>query len=115
MDFDSAIKAHTAWKMKLGNYIKKPDGSIKTADVQFDNKCDLGQWIYGEGSKHSAMAEFSALKAEHAKFHKCAAAIIAQADAGKSVTEDIALGANSEFATASSNVIGLIMKMRRNV
>jgi hypothetical protein len=51
MDFDEAIKAHSAWKFKLSGYLRKPDGSIKSADVVVDNKCALGQWIYGEGQK----------------------------------------------------------------
>lgn len=114
MDFDEAIKAHSAWKMKLSSYVGKPDGSLKAADVAVDNKCALGQWIYGEGSKHSALPEFSTLKTEHAKFHKCAASVITQADSGKSVTEEIALGSKSEFSIASSNVVAAIMKMRRH-
>lgn len=114
MDFDEAIKAHSAWKMKLGSYLRKPDQSLKAAEVAMDNKCDLGKWIYGEGAKHSALPEFATLKTEHAKFHKCAASVITQADAGKSMTEEVMLGSGSEFSTASSNVVGAIMKMRRH-
>ena len=114
MDFDSAIMAHSAWKQKLGVYLRNPDKSLKANDVEVDNKCDLGKWIYGEGAKHSALPEYSTLKTEHAKFHKCAASIITQADAGKSMTEEIALGSGSEFSTASSNVVGAIMKMKRH-
>lgn len=114
MDFDEAIKAHSSWKLKLGSYLRKPDQSLKAADVAMDNKCDLGKWIYGEGAKHSALPEFSSLKTEHAKFHKCAAAIITMADAGKSVAEEVALGSGSEFSTASSNVVSAILKMKRH-
>lgn len=114
MDFDAAINAHIAWKKKLGTYLQNPDKSLKAAEVQVDNKCDLGKWIYGEGAKHAALPEYSVLKTEHAKFHKCAASIIIQADAGKSVTEEVALGSKSEFSVASANVVGAIMKMRRH-
>jgi hypothetical protein len=114
MNFDEAIKAHAAWKQKLGLYLRNPDQSLKAVDVQVDNKCELGKWIYGEGAKHSALPEYSILKSEHAKFHKCAASIITQADTGKSMTEEITLGSGSEFSTASSNVVGAIMKMKRH-
>ena len=112
MDFDSAIKAHSDWKIKLATYLKKPDGSLKAADVQLDNKCPLGQWIYGEGGKWSSLAEYSVLKTEHAKFHKCASEVIKKADSGQNTSEEVALGAKSEFATASSNVVMAIMKMK---
>lgn len=113
MDFDEAIKAHSAWKMKLSAYLKKPDGSLHAADVATDAKCALGQWIYGEGAKHKALPEYATLKTEHAKFHKAAGAVITKADAGGSVTEDMALGSKSEFATASGSVVASIMAIRR--
>ncbi|MCX7977651.1 MAG: CZB domain-containing protein [Bdellovibrionaceae bacterium] len=113
MDFDEAIKAHSAWKMKLSNYIKKPDGSLKVADVQVDNKCQLGQWIYGEGAKYSSMPEYQKLKTEHARFHKAAASVVMKADTGQDTSEEVALGAKSEFAMASSAVVSAIMEMKR--
>lgn len=113
MDFDAAIAAHSSWKVKLSTYLKKPDGSLKTADVQVDNKCQLGQWIHGEGAKWSHLPEYTTLKAEHARFHKAAAEVIKKADAGKNVSEDVAIGGASEFAQASSKVISAIMSMKR--
>ena len=112
MNFDDAIKAHSAWKMKLSTYIAKPDGSLKVVEIEPDNKCALGQWIYGEGAKHSALPEYGTLKSEHTKFHKCAAAVVKKADAGQNVTEEVTLGGKSEFAQASSAVVSAIMKMK---
>lgn len=99
--------------MKLSTYIKKPDGSIKAAEVAADNKCPLGQWIYGEGAKFSTLPEFSALKNHHARFHKAAADVVKRADSGVSVTEKVVLGAKSEFASASTEVVSAIMTMKR--
>lgn len=115
MNFDEAIKAHTDWKIKLTIYIKKPDGSLKPAEVCLDNKCKLGQWIYGEGAAHKSIPEYSTLKTEHAKFHKAAADIIQKADSGQSVTEDMAFGTKSVFASASTAVVTSIMAMRKKV
>ncbi len=109
MDFDEAIKAHSAWKLKLSGYLKKPDGSLKSSEVQMDNKCSLGQWIYGEGLKWSSLAEYSTLKVEHQKFHKAAAAVIQKADSGASVAEDTAIGGKSDFSTSSTAVVSAIM------
>ena len=112
MNFDDAIRAHSAWKMKLSAYISKPDGSLKVVDIEPDNKCALGQWIYGEGAKFNTIPEYGTLKTEHTKFHKCAASVVKKADSGQNVTEEIALGAKSDFAQASSAVVGAIMKMK---
>ncbi len=112
MDFDQAIKAHSEWKMKLQTYLKKPDKSLKAEEIQLDNKCPLGQWVYGEGAKHSALAEYATLKAEHAKFHKAAANVVRKADSGQSTSEETSLGANSDFANSSSTVVMAIMKMK---
>ena len=112
MDFNDAIKAHSSWKMKLSAYIRKPDGSLKVVDVEPDNKCELGKWIYGEGAKHSTMLEYGTLKTEHAKFHKCAAAVVKKADSGQNVSEEVALGGSSDFSQASSAVVSAIMKMK---
>ena len=49
MNFDDAIQVHAAWKIKLSAYLRKCDGSLKAADVRVDNRCALGQWLYGEG------------------------------------------------------------------
>lgn len=112
MNFDDAIKAHSSWKMKLQAYIAKPDGSLKVADISPDNKCSLGQWIHGEGAKHSALPEYQELKAVHAEFHKAAADVVKRADAGEKVTEEVMLGGKSKYAEVSTKVVSLIMKMK---
>jgi len=112
MDFDGAIKSHTEWKMKLTKYINHPDHSLKAAEVSVDNKCALGQWIHGEGSKHATLSEFSKLKSEHQRFHKAAAAIITKADSGVNMKQEVALGSGSEYASASSSVVSAIMAMK---
>ena len=113
MDFNQAIRAHAAWKMKLSVYLAKPDGSLKVADIEPDNRCALGQWIYAEGQKLAQFPEFTALRNEHTRFHTCAASIVKKADSGQNMTEETALGADSEFSRSSAAVIAAIMTMKR--
>lgn len=115
MNFDEAIKAHSSWKMKLANYLRKPDGSLDPADIEPDNLCPLGKWIHTSGSAYAEHQEFKELKNSHAKFHKCAAQIVRDADSGKNVSEDIALGASSDYAKVSKEVVSLLMSMKRKV
>jgi hypothetical protein len=112
MNFDDAIRTHSEWKMKLTKYIKHPDHSLKSAEIAVDNKCTLGQWINGEGKKFASLPEFSKLRAEHQHFHKAAAAVITKADSGQDETEEVALGAKSEYSAASSAVVSAIMAMK---
>ena len=114
MNLDQAIAAHGAWKQKLSDYLAKRDGSLKASEAGADNKCPLGQWIYGEGAAFAKFPEFSKVKAEHARFHKAVGNVISRADAGQSVTEDVALGAHSEFGEASSSVVLALMDLKRH-
>ena len=115
MDFDEAIKAHTAWKTRLASYLSKPDHSLIASVVAADDKCDLGRWIGGEGTKYSKLPEFAHLKTDHTRFHKAAGEIVKKADSGKSMTEEVALGSRSEYAAASTAVINALMAMKLKV
>ena len=112
MNFDQAITAHSDWKRKLSSYIQKPDHSLKPAEVAMDNTCELGKWIGGEGAKFSKLPEYASLKTAHTSFHKAAGEVVRKADAGQNVTEEVALGAKSEFSAASSAVVQAIMHMK---
>lgn len=115
MDFDEAIKAHGAWKLKLASYLKKPDGSIKATEIQPDTNCVLGKWIHGDGTKWSQFPEYATLKEEHARFHRAAADIIRKADSGQNTSEETALGSKSEFSSASTAIVRAIMVIRQKV
>jgi len=115
VNFDDAIKSHSQWKTKLASYIVKPDHSLNSASVSADDHCDLGKWLHGEGRKFANLPEFSKLMTAHAHFHKAAGDVIKKADAGQSMTEEVALGARSEYATASSAVVSSLMAMKVKV
>jgi hypothetical protein len=112
MDFNEAVKAHSQWKFKLARYISNPDGSLKVSGIEPDNKCELGTWVHASGVKYAAHPEFQELKAEHAKFHKCAASIVSRADKGEKLEDELNLGGTSEYSVQSAAVIKLIMKMK---
>ncbi len=115
MNIDEVIRAHVAWKSKLAAYLAKPDGSINIADTISDKKCELGRWIYGEGSKFASLPEFAQLKKDHAQFHIAAAGIVRRADHGESLSRDLALGADSEFVTASRAVSNTLFRIKPKI
>ncbi len=111
MDFKAAIDAHVQWKMKLRGYVSNPDKSLKADIVGVDNKCALGQWIYGEGRKFQDLSEYAQLKEEHAQFHKCAAEVIALADAGKKEQANEVVN-HGAYAKISNSVVQRIGAMK---
>jgi len=115
MNFDEAINSHSKWKTKLASYLAKPDQSIQPSTVEPDNQCDLGKWLHGEGLKHSKLPEYTSLLSDHARFHKAAAEVVRKADSGLKVTDEIALGSNSKFGSASMAVVKSLMAMKSKV
>ena len=115
MDFDHAIAAHSEWKRKLAKYLANPDHSLKPEEVGSDNRCELGKWLAGEGKKLAKLPEYATAVADHARFHKVAGEIVRRANAGQKVAEEVALGAKSEFASASSAVVRSIMALKAKV
>lgn len=115
MNFDDAIRAHAAWKMRLSNYIRNPDGTLNPAEVAPDNQCSLGQWIYENLTQYGTMSEFNELKTIHANFHRCAADIVERADKGENLSDEVALGTNSQYASLSADVVSHIMALKKKV
>lgn len=54
MNLDEAVQGHTAWKIKLAAYLRRPDDSIDQSEASNDHRCPLGQWLHGEAKKASA-------------------------------------------------------------
>ena len=115
MDFDQAVATHSHWKRKLRDYLAKHDGSLRPNEVSLDHKCELGQWIYGDGASYSALPEYTRLKYEHARFHAAAAEIVRKANSGEFPTDEVQPCSSSEFSTASAAVIIALMSMKKQL
>ncbi len=116
MNWDDAVKAHAAWKMRLLTYIRDPSKKLDPAAIGADNRCPLGIWLHGEAKqKLGAMPEFEVLIAEHARFHRAVGSVVEQVNAGKSVPDQTVLGWESEFAASSRSVVTTITKLKRMV
>lgn len=113
MNFDQAASAHISWKEKLLQFLADPDGSLSVSDVGVDDQCELGQWIYGEGTRFSAYPQYQALRRNHASFHEAVAEVIRGAQLGLSVRAETALGKDSPFHRASAAVVSAILDLKR--
>lgn len=113
MNFDEAIKAHSDWKLKLQRYVKGMGDPVDVDKLSKDNVCALGCWIYGDGQKYKAHAEFQNLVIAHREFHFAASEIVKRKDRGENVKEEIVLGSKSAFCEASERVVSLLMALKR--
>ena len=115
MDFDAAIGTHSKWKRNLRRSLAINDGCLHPDDFRADDKCELGQWIYGEGAHHSALPEFANLKYAHARFHTVVAELVAKANSGEPVNAEMEPCSNSEFSTASAGMVIALMAMKKHL
>jgi len=112
MNFDDAIAAHIKWKVRLGQFI---DGTsteqLKSDTICKDNLCDLGKWIYGDGTKYKALGHYKDLVTKHANFHRCAADVVKKVETGDRTGAKASL--SGAFASASKETVSAIMELKK--
>ena len=112
MNFDDAIAAHIKWKVRLSQFI---DGTsteqLKSDTICKDNLCDLGKWIYGDGAKYKALANYKDLQTKHANFHRCAGDVVKKVETGDRAGAKASLG--GAFANASKETVAAIMELKK--
>jgi hypothetical protein len=107
---NKAIEAHTQWKTKLRQCMSDHNKCADPAVVEKDNLCGLGQWIYSDGRKLNGEPMFDQLRIDHASFHKCAARIIREIQAGRQNEAEKLMG--TEYGAVASKVITALSKMK---
>jgi len=116
MNFDEAINAHSQWKIRLQSALNGTNKeTLDPAAIGVDNKCALGQWIYGEAKVHSTLKEYESLKLDHAHFHQCAAEVVRDFQAGNTDKARVALETGGVFHMASIKTINAIRHLRSKV
>lgn len=112
MNFDEAVAAHIKWKVRLSQFI---DGTsteqLKSESICKDNLCDLGKWIYGDGTKYKALPHYKDLVTKHANFHRCAGDIVKKVETGDRPGAKVAL--SGAFAAASKETVAAIMDLKK--
>lgn len=105
LDIDMAIAAHENWKLRLQAFL---DGSsteqFSPEVICFDDRCDLGKWIHGEGkARLGTFPGFTALMGHHKMFHYAASNVVALSNAGKE--EDARKMLQGQFSKFSGEVV----------
>jgi methyl-accepting chemotaxis protein len=109
-DFDKATRAHVEWKHRLHACIKGNGEKLDVATVSSDNRCPLGEWIYGAGKNFASHAEHEILRTSHAGFHRCAGQVLKLTQAGQFDAAEEML--NAEFEAESKKTVEKLYAMR---
>jgi methyl-accepting chemotaxis protein len=114
-DFDSAIEAHRAWKVKLRKAIAEHD-KLDADKICRDDQCPLGKWIHGPGGERFGTRKlFTDLLAKHAEFHQAAAKVARKINAGEHTDAEKLISSGSDFARVSTEVTTLLAGAKRGM
>ncbi|MDM8518477.1 CZB domain-containing protein [Anaerolineales bacterium HSG6] len=112
MNFKDSIASHVNWKIRLRMFLNGSDEQLESAVVSQDNQCELGKWIYEQGTQYSHLPAYHTLKSEHAKLHKYAGDIVRKAEFGDKEGAKALLN-GEQFTKISSNLVVMIMDMEK--
>lgn len=113
---DSAVIAHSEWKVRLRQAIETGESEHSPLDVSADNKCAFGKWLHDElDSSGRTSSHYRDVVQLHADFHKEAGSILKQALQGESEQAQERLGLMSEFSSISSKLISSLKNWKDSI
>ncbi|CUH69565.1 diguanylate cyclase [Thalassovita autumnalis] len=65
-----AVKAHSAWKMRLRRAASRKEQDLPVDTICRDDCCTFGKWLYALPAEIRNTADAQKVKALHADFHK---------------------------------------------
>jgi methyl-accepting chemotaxis protein len=114
-DFDKAIEAHRAWKIRLRKGISGEE-KLDVETICRDDKCPLGQWIHGAGGQRwGSKPGFVELMEKHAEFHQTAGDVARKINGGHKAEAERLIGSGSRFAQVSTEVSTLLARAKRGL
>lgn len=110
MDIDSAVQAHSQWKLRLLKYARgTATEKIDISALGKDNLCALGKWLHTDGQKYVDNKGFAKLLETHAAFHACAASVGTLVARGEAAAAELQLNAvGSEFNRLSFKMMAFL-------
>jgi len=103
-EINKALLAHGAWKQRLATAIANGKSDYQVAQVQVDNHCEFGKWLYSLPSAMQASPQFHNIKQLHADFHKEAARILDMALKGKKSEAEKELASGGKYGMRSGQL-----------
>ncbi|MBB1075961.1 CZB domain-containing protein [Rhodoferax sp. 4810] len=115
IDIDNAIAAHENWKLRLQNYLNgQSTEELRPEFICMDDRCDLGKWLYGPGTRQlGKYPTFSVLIARHKFFHLQASTVVALTQANQKDEANKVL--EGSYRHASTQVVLLLKELKRGL
>lgn len=115
MNFDEAIKAHVAWKIKFKGAMQNKE-SLDAETIGKDNCCPLGIWLHGDAKERfNAVSDYKTCVSLHAEFHRQAALVAAAINEKRYAAAEEMLAPESPYSKASTAVVVAIGTLRGKV
>ena len=105
-----AFAAHAEWKARVGDAVARGTSEFTVADIEPDNLCVFGQWLYGDEitAEEKASGGYEEVCRLHARFHKEAARVLELALGGKLWEAAATMGDGSAYANASVELLNAL-------
>lgn len=114
MTADEAIKAHKEWKERFFVAMAKRE-QLDVERIALDNCCKFGKWLHGVANENFGhLASYRECVALHAEFHRAAANIAQEINAGQYLraSQDV-VGHDSPYAQISAELTISVVTMFR--
>lgn len=108
---DRGFTAHAGVKARLKRIINGEEEATPQS-VRADDKCIIGEWIYGPGADYAHHPEFAVLKRIHKEFHEAAYQALMLNQSGKKA-EAADYVENGPFEQKSLEIKQALAKMKR--
>ena len=110
-----AIAAHAKWKFYLRQAIETGKSKWTVAEVQPDDRCELGAWLLALPPDDRNSQHFEEVCRLHTEFHKEAAEVLQLALAGRREDAEAAIAQGSRFAKVSTRLTITMTDWRKAV
>jgi methyl-accepting chemotaxis protein len=104
----TVIAQHGLWKNRLLRAISSGESTITPDAARRDDRCVLGQWLYGDGRRVLNGHEFGAVRSLHASFHAQASELLSWALTGQGERVREAVRRGTRFSRTSNELASTI-------
>lgn len=113
-ELNKAIKAHSAWKIRLKEAIDTGKSEVSASQAKDSHKCEFGKWLDSLPPSEKALDDYKTIVPLHDKFHQEAGNILQMALGGqKDKAHEALTNITSEFMYTSAQLINSISGWKR--
>ncbi|WP_181388465.1 methyl-accepting chemotaxis protein [Vibrio albus] len=112
-DFDTAKKAHLAWKSRVRALLQGDESAISKEQACSHRECQLGKWYYSSGaSKYKSSTYFQQIEGPHTRLHQIVKEVMELNEQGEI---DKAQLLSQELSPISDEIVELLDKTKASI